>query len=63
MKHEPDYQIDMSIEDIYLLHHCVCKRIENWEGSPARHPSEQEHLWYLRDWLYRMILEYKFDNM
>jgi len=24
---------------------------------------EQEHLWYLRDSLYRMILEYKFENM
>jgi len=45
------------------LHHCVLKRIENWEGSPARHPTEQEHLWYLRDSLYRMILEYKFENL
>jgi len=53
----------LTIEDIRLLHHCVLKRIENWEGSPARHPMEQEHLWYLRDSLYRMILEYKFENM
>ena len=57
------YQLDLSIEDIYLLYHCVCKRIENWEGSPARPPSEQEHLWYLRDELYRAVLDYKFNCM
>ena len=58
-----DYQVSLRIEDIHLLYHCVLKRIETWEGSPARHPTEQEHLWYLRDSLYRMILEYKFDNL
>jgi hypothetical protein len=60
---EFDYQIYLRIEDIRLLHHCVLKRIEKWEGSPARPAYEQEHLWYLRDSLYRMILEYKFENM
>ena len=58
-----DYQVSLRIEDIHLLHHCVLKRIETWEGSPSRHPTEQEHLWYLRDSLYRMILEYKFENL
>ena len=58
-----DYQVQLRIEDIRLLHHCVQKRIETWEGSPARHPTEQEHLWFLRDSLYRMILEYKFENL
>ena len=60
---EYDYSVNLTIEDIHLLHHCVLRRIEKWEGSPARHPMEQEHLWYLRDSLYRMILEYKFENM
>ena len=41
-----DYQVNLSIEDIHLLHYCVLKRIETWEGSPSRHPQEQEHLWY-----------------
>jgi hypothetical protein len=58
-----DYTVDLKIEDIHLLHHCVVKRLETWEGSPARDATEQEHLWYLRDSLYRMILEYKFDNL
>jgi len=58
-----DYSVNLTIEDIRLLHHCVIKRIEMWEGSPARPPEEQEHLWYMRDSLYRMILEYKFENL
>ena len=26
------FQLDLGIEDIYLLYHCVCKRLETWEG-------------------------------
>ena len=58
----PSYHLDLDIEDIHLLYHCVCKRIETWEGYPARHPMEQEHLSHLKNWLYRLILEYKFDS-
>jgi hypothetical protein len=55
--------MDLSIEDIHLLYRCVCKRLETWEGSPARHPSEQEHLWYLKSELYKAVLDYKFHDM
>ena len=60
---EYDYSVNLTIEDIRLLHHCVQETIKYWPGAPARHPMEQEHLWYLRDSLYRMILEYKFENL
>ena len=60
---EYDYQVDLKIEDIYLLHHCVNETFKNWPGAPARPVEEQEHLRYLRDSMYRMILEYRFDNM
>ena len=60
---EYDYQASLTIDDIKLLHHCVVKRLEMWEGSPARPPEEQEHLWYLRDSFYRMVLEYSFENL
>ena len=60
---EFDYQVALRIEDIHLLHHCVLKRIETWEGSPSRHPTEQEHLNYLKNELYRAILDYKFNCM
>ena len=58
-----DYEVKLRIEDVRLLYHCVQKRIETWEGSPARPWGEQEHLWYLRVSLFRMILDYKYNNM
>jgi len=63
MTEDEPFLMDFNIEDVHLLYHCVQKRIETWEGSPSRHPSEQEHLYYLRDWLYRCILDYKFKYM
>jgi len=59
---EYDFQVNLTIEDIYLLHQCVVKRIQLWEGSPSRPADEQEHLWYLRDSLYRMILEHQYQK-
>ena len=58
-----DYQIKLKIEDIRLLHHCVIKRLEKWEGFPARPAEEQEHLWYMRDSLYRIILDYRYTEL
>jgi hypothetical protein len=63
MNREPDYTVDLTIEDVRLLHHCVIKRLEMWEGSPARPAEEQEHLWYVRNSLYRMILDYQFNEL
>lgn len=60
---EDAFVLDFSIEDIHLLYHCVCKRIENWEGHPSRHPMEQDHLYDLKNDLYRCILDHKFHNM
>jgi len=58
-----DYQVSLRIEDIRLLHHCVQRRIEKWEGYPARPVDEQEHLWYLRDNLNRMIFDYAYREL
>ena len=63
MNKEPDYSLDLSIDDIQTLHHCVQETIRYWPGAPARPIEEQEHLWYLRDSLYRIILEYSFENL
>lgn len=60
---EADYTVNLRIEDIRLLHHCVIKRLEMWEGSPARPAEEQEHLWYMRNSLYRMMLDYQFNEL
>ncbi len=60
MKGEPDYTIDLKIEDVRLLYDCVKRRLEKWEGAPARPVEEQEHLWYMRDSLYRIMLDYQY---
>lgn len=58
-----DYILDFSIEDIYLLYHCVQETIRTWPGHPRRPAEEQEHLWQMRDNLYRAILDHKFKYM
>lgn len=60
---EYDYSVNLSIGDVKLIHHCITERIRLWEGSPARPPEEQEHLWKLRDGFYSIILEDTFHNM
>jgi hypothetical protein len=59
----PDYEISLRIEDIRLLHHSVQETIKFWPGAPARPYQEQEHLWHLRDSLYRIILDYRFNKL
>lgn len=57
------YQLEMYPSDIHLLYHCVCERLKNWEGYPARPAEEQEHLWSLKNNLYRVVLDHKFNTM
>jgi hypothetical protein len=61
MNRDPDYTVDLTIEDVRLLYQCVIKRLERWEGYPARPAQEQEHLWIMRDSLYRIILEHTYE--
>ena len=58
-----DYQIDLTIHDVRLIHYCIEETIKTWPGAPARPFEEQEHLWYMRDSFYRMILDYRFREM
>jgi hypothetical protein len=41
-----DYQVNLRIEDVRLLQHCVNETIRLWPGAPARPAEEQEHLRY-----------------
>lgn len=63
MEEEYDYTVDLKIEEIRLMYHCVQETIKYWPGAPARPYEEQEDLWTLRDNLYRIILEHKFNSM
>ena len=58
-----DYQVNLRIEDIRLLQHCVNETIRLWPGAPARPVEEQEHLRYLRDSLFRMSADYNFREL
>ena len=57
-----DYQVNLTIEDIRLLSHCINETIRTWPGSPRRPVDEQEHLRYLRDSFFRMIMDYNFNE-
>ena len=59
---EFDYQVNLTISDIRLLHHSVLETIKYWPGAPARPYQEQEHLWYMRDSLFRIIMDYNFTQ-
>ena len=61
-EHRYDYQVDLTIEDIRLLSHCVNETIRLWPGAPARPAEEQVHLQYMRDCLFRMLMDYNFNN-
>jgi|TARA_B100000073_G_scaffold279166_1_gene239625 hypothetical protein len=58
-----DYQVNLRIEDVRLLQHCVNETIRLWPGAPARPAEEQEHLRYLRDSLFRMSADYNFREL
>ena len=58
-----DYQVNLRIEDVRLLQHCVNETIRLWPGAPARPAEEQEHLRYLRDSLFRMTVDYNFREL
>ena len=58
-----DYTVDLTIEEVRLLHHCVQETIKYWPGAPARPYEEQEHLWFMRDSLYRIMLDYRFYEL
>jgi len=60
---EGTFGYEWNIEDIYLLYHCVKETIRLWPGAPARPYEEQEHLYVIRDELYKAVLDYKFRYM
>ena len=54
----PYIELQFGIEDLYMIYNSVKYRYEKWPGG---HPEEQARLAYLKDFLYRIVLEYKFQ--
>ncbi len=54
----PYVELQLGIDDLYLVYDSVKYRYEKWPGG---HPEEQARLAYLKDFMYRIVLEYKFQ--
>ena len=59
---DESYRLHLSIHDIRLIHYSVQEAIKYWPGAPARPYEEQEHLWYLRDEMFRCLMEHSFHQ-
>lgn len=53
----PYIELQFGIDDLYTIYQSVCYRYEKWPGG---NPDEQKRLAYLKNFLYRVVLEYKF---
>ena len=60
---ETAYQLEVGIDDIYLMYHCVQETIKNGPGAAAVPVEEQQPLWALRDNLDRCMVDHKFHEM
>ena len=58
MEETPYVEMDLDIEDVRLIYKSVCFHYEKWPGGDI---EEQNRLSYMKDFLYRIILEYKFE--
>jgi hypothetical protein len=55
----PYVELQFGIDDAYILYDSVKYRWEQWPGGD---PEEQKRLEYLKNFLYRVVLEYKFNH-
>jgi hypothetical protein len=56
----PYVELDLDIDDVYLIYNSVKFHYEKWPGG---HPDEQARLDFMKNFLYRIVLQYKFENM
>ena len=54
----PFVELQFGIEDLRLLYKSVAVHYDKWPGG---HPDEQARLDYLKNFLYRIILEWKYE--
>ena len=54
------WSIELNIKGIRLIHQGLSQAVEKWSGG---NPQEQQDLMDMRDNFYRLLLEYRFENM
>ena len=55
----PYIELQFGIDDLRLLYRSVSVHVDKWPGGDA---EEQERLQYLKNFLYRIVLEYKYSH-
>ena len=55
----PYVELQFGIDDLRLLYKSVSVHVDKWPGGDA---EEQERLQYLKNFLYRIVLEYNFNQ-
>ena len=55
----PYIELQFGIDDLRLLYRSVSVHVDKWPGGDA---EEQERLQYLKNFLYRIVLEYNFNQ-
>ena len=56
------FEIQLNDEEIKTLYYAVCEAIRLWPGSPARPAEEQERLFFVKQQLFKMILQMSFEK-
>jgi len=56
------FEVRMNDSEIKTLYYAVSEAIRLWPGSPARPAEEQEQLRYIKEQLFRMILQMSFEQ-
>ena len=52
------FNFEVDGQALHYLSRAMDKYVEKWPGG---HPDEQARLHYLKNFLYRIVLEYKFN--
>ena len=55
----PYIELQFGPEDLHLIYKSVSVHLDKWTGGD---PEEQERLQYLKNFLYRIVLEYKYTS-
>lgn len=56
----PHVELSFGPEDLYMLYEAVAFRYEKWPGG---HPDEQVKLNALKDFLFRVVLECRYNEL
>ena len=56
------FEIEMNDEEVKTLYYAVCEAIKVWPGSPARPAEEQERLHFIKQQLFRMVLQISLES-